>query len=108
MDDRTKQIANEPPLMQFFGATFVPEFDAERLTGQLKRVWDVMKDGGYFTYEEIQEEIQLRFGKRDSIQGISARTRDFRKEQYGSHTVNSRRRGCPQNGLWEYELVRTI
>ena len=41
-------LDNVPPLPdkpRFDGADYVPQRDDVRLTGQLRRVWDVVKDG---------------------------------------------------------------
>jgi len=35
--------------------------------------------------------------------GVSARLRDFRKEKFGSHTVNRRRKAG--GGTFEYQLI---
>lgn len=95
-----------PPPMppKFDGETIIEGWDAERLGGQWKRVFDVMSDGRYRTLEEIQTEILRTTGIHDSITGISARTRDFRKSKWGGHWVNSRRRGDEKRGVWEYSL----
>lgn len=92
-----------PP--QFGGKTFKPEFDAERLTGQWRRVWGAMVDGEWRTLNEIQRNIEYWYEKYDSEAAISARLRDFRKVKFGGHTVNRRRRGDAKKGLFEYQLV---
>lgn len=90
---------------EFDGKTFVAEWDAKRLTGQWKRVFEVMASGAWRTLSEIQDEIWRRFQKHDSTPGISARLRDFRKERFGSHEVLRQRRGEAERGLHEYRLA---
>ena len=85
--------------MRFSGDTYDPEHDHDRLKAQLTRVWAVMKDGEWRTLYEI---AAITF---DSVQSISARLRDFRKERFGGHTVNRRRRGPEKRGLFEYQLI---
>lgn len=83
----------------FGGVTYEPEFDAERLKKQLRRTFNLMQDGEWRTLIEIAE------ATGDLLQSISARLRDFRKDKFGGHTVNRRRRGEPSNGLFEYQLI---
>ena len=87
--------------LNFDGPTFVSAFDAERLTGQHKRVWAVMKDGNWRTLGEIGDAT----GDRSEV-AISARLRDFRKSERSGHTVNRRRRGEASSGLFEYQVVK--
>lgn len=95
--------AKMPP--KFDGDTIIEGWDAERLTGQWKRVYDVMKSGDWYTLSELMHIIFVHTGHNDSMTGISARIRDFRKARFGGHVVNSRRRGDPKRGLHEYQLV---
>jgi len=85
--------------VRFDGATYNPEHDQKRLTGQILRVFDVMKDGNWHTYNEIHEIT------RDPIQSIATRLRDFRKFRFGEHTLLRRNRGHVKKGLNEYKLV---
>jgi hypothetical protein len=87
-----------PP--NFVGPNIVTEFDEERLTGQLRDIFNIMKDGEYRTLGEIK-----RLLGRGSETGISAALRSLRKPQFGSHKVEKRRRGEERNGLWEYALI---
>jgi len=83
----------------FSGDTYQPEHDRDRLARQLGRVREAMKDQEWRTLWEIQALTG------DPLQSVSARLRDFRKERFGSHTLNRRRRGEPSRGLFEYQLV---
>lgn len=90
-----------PPL--FDGKTYEPARDEIRLSGQLARVFNCMKDGRYRTLSEIQRALSCQgLMVKDSEAGISARLRDLRKSKWGSHIVNRRRRGA---GLWEYQVI---
>lgn len=83
---------NSPPLE--------PKYDAVRLNGQMKDIFNIMKYGAWRTLGELKDQLG-----RGTETGISAAVRSFRKDKYGSHTVNRRRRGDPKSGLWEYQLL---
>jgi hypothetical protein len=80
----------------FDGSTYEPTKDRHRLNSQLQRVWAIMIDGKWHTYGEIAAEIKA------SENGVSARFRDFRKPEFGLHTVERRR---VSGGLFEYRLI---
>lgn len=84
---------------QFDGETFEPALDSARLTGQLKRVYRLMKDGRWRTLQEIG------FLTQDSDASVSARLRDLRKDRFGAYRIDRRRRGDGKRGLFEYRLV---
>jgi hypothetical protein len=86
--------------MTFDGETYEPEHDQARLTGQMARVWEVMRDGTWRTFHEIQEQTGDR-----SDAAISARLRDLRKTEFGGYTVERRSRGDRARGLWEYRVT---
>jgi hypothetical protein len=88
-----------PEPMKFDGPDYVPELDQVRLTGQIKRVFDLMRDGRWRTLTEIS----VRTG--DPEASISAQLRHLRKERFGSHVVEKRRRGEGTMGLFEYRLI---
>jgi DNA-binding transcriptional ArsR family regulator len=85
----------------FDGATYKPQFDRARLTGQIKRVFDLMSDGRWRTLDEIQMVVG------GSQPAISARLRDLRKARYGSLQVDRKHRPSvsKMRGLYEYRLV---
>lgn len=70
--------------LHFNGITYEAKFDYDRLKGQNRRVFNVMKDGRYRTLDEIHAVTG------DPTHSISARLRDFRKERFGCHEVNRR------------------
>lgn len=85
---------------RFDGPTFDPIHDAARLTGQLERVWTLMRDGQWRTLDEI---VAVTGGTTASV---SARLRDLRKPRFGGYTVARRARGDRQRGLFEYQVTR--
>ena len=105
--NRDRRDANPlyvPPLFQLFdGPTFEETHDADRLMGQLGKVYQCMKDGKFRTLAEIKAAIEC-----GSEAGISARLRDLRKPRWGGHTVERRRRGEAEKGLHEYRLTLNL
>lgn len=51
-----------------------------------ERVYNLMKDGRWRSLEDIQAKVG------GTLPSVSARLRDLRKEKYGGHTVESRRK----------------
>lgn len=84
---------------RFDGATYEPRYDDARLTGQLRRIWDVMRDGSWHTLHEVAE------ATGDPEASISAQLRHLRKPRFGQHTIERRTRGVRESGLYEYRLV---
>jgi hypothetical protein len=82
----------------FGGATFVYEWDYERLSRQAKVVWDLVSDGEWWTLYQLAEETN------EPTQSISARLRDLRKPEGGSWIVE-RKRLRPGSGTHLYRLV---
>ena len=89
-------IPGARPGAEFDGADYRPERDRLRLTGQLRRVFDLMTDGRWRTLAAIAE------ATRDPVASVSAQIRHLRKPKFGGHTVERRHVG---NGLYEYRLV---
>ena len=85
--------------LRFDGPAYNPKHDRARLTGQIERVFNLMKDGQWRTLQEIAD------ATGDPHASISAQLRHLRKERFGSHTVLKRHRGEPKHGLWEYQLI---
>lgn len=63
---------------------------------QARRVWNQTAGRGWFTLDQIAAETY------DPVQSVSARLRDFRKEKFGSHSVERRRVDLNQ---YEYRVV---
>lgn len=88
-----------PVTPRFNGEVYNRHFDDIRLTGQLKRIFDLMADAVWRTLEEIHQVTG------DPPASISAQLRHLRKERFGKHTVNKRPRGDRAKGLYEYQLI---
>ena len=88
-----------PP--HFNGPEYVEEFDLDRLTGQIRRVYNCMADGCWRTLDQIADQTG------DPHASISAQLRHLRKERFGSHTVNKKRAGGLHaiHGLFVYQLI---
>ena len=84
----------------FNGSDYDPQFDNARLTGQIKRVYNLMIDGNWRTLSEIEAITG------DPQASISAQLRHLRKERFASHIVNKRSRGERVVGLYEYQLLK--
>ena len=80
----------------FNGADYVPERDWDRLTTQIGRVFNCMKDKRWRTLKEIAESTG------DPEASISAQLRHLRKDRFGGHAVNRKHMG---SGLYRYQLV---
>lgn len=81
---------------RFNGPDYDPELDNKRLTGQIKRVFNCMKDGVWRTLSEIETITG------DPQASISAQLRHLRKERFGLHTVEKENKG---GGLFKYRLI---
>jgi hypothetical protein len=66
----------------------------------MQAIYYCMKDGCWRTLAEIHAIVRV-----GSEASISARLRDFRKNQWGANTVNRRRRGEAALGIHEYQLI---
>lgn len=86
--------------MMFNGPDYIPELDDKRLSTQLERVLNCMRDGKWRTLGEISTITG------DPQASISAQLRHLRKPRFGSHIVNKQRRGIREQGLFEYQLER--
>jgi hypothetical protein len=83
----------------FNGPCYESRFDQERLTGQLKAIFDLMKDGEWRTLDEIHRATGVPHASG------SAHLRHLRKRRFGEHTVNKQPRGEREKGLWQYQLI---
>lgn len=88
----------------FDGQTYEPSLDKERLAKQARAVYEIMIDGEWRSLRSIVEACVAR-DVWPSEAGVSARLRDFRKEAFGSHTVNRRRAEPGQGGHFQYQLI---
>jgi len=83
----------------FDGKTYEPEHDRARLSTQLDRVKDYMKDQEWHDIEEIRN---IAGG---TSQSISARIRDLRKPKFGGWVIDRRRVGNKKRGLFQYRMT---
>lgn len=103
--DRMKAEAHSPRLEhrpsppKFGGKSYDPKLDERRLNRCSQRIFDLMKDGVWRTQSEIRTALKL-----GPDVAITSRLRDYRKEEFGSHTLNLRRAGDPTAGRYEYQL----
>lgn len=89
---------------KFSGADYQPTLDKERLTGQILRVFNAMKDGHWRTVQEIKEKIKIDTTFEDPENSIQAQLRNLRKKSFGGYIIERRRRGEPKKGICEYKL----
>ncbi len=99
---------------QFNGSDYDAVFDQSRLSGQIQRVHECMKDGVWRTLDEIakQTTAMKKAAAKDGVEvsedgasSISAQLRNLRKQRFGSYTVDKRSRGDREKGLYEYRLT---
>ena len=73
---------------------------APKLRKDIAAVRTIMRSRGWITLREIELALMDR-NIFIELQSVSARVRDLRKDQFGSHRVDRRFAG---NGVWEYKL----
>src|SRR4051794_1742741 len=83
---------------KFAGAVYSPAFDDARLTGQIGRVFDCVKDGRWRSLDEIATI------PGDPHASVSAQMRHLRNPRFGGWIVEKRARGARPHGLFEYSL----
>ena len=91
--------------LTFQGADFDQERDGVRLTGQIRRVYTIMKDRKWRTVSEIQIDIFKKFAIKDPENSIQAQLRNLRKPEFGKHSVERIRR--EKTNVSEYQLQTT-
>jgi hypothetical protein len=80
----------------FDGDDYNHERDSERLTGQLLRIFEVVKDSKWRTLKEIA----MLTG--DPEASISAQLRHLRKPRFGSYEVEKQH---IDRGLYKYRVI---
>ena len=88
--------------VHFDGESYEPAEDRNRLKAQIVHVYELMSGHQWWSISQLCDAIWKR-GMHASQQSVSARIRDLRKERFGAHTVDRRRRN--KRGDWEYRLV---
>lgn len=79
----------------FDGETYNHRRDHKRLSSQLDDVRDYMAGRGFVTLQQVSK------ATGHSVQSVSARIRDLRKEKFGGRTVTRKSFG---RGLFAYKL----
>lgn len=87
-----------PECPRFDGADISHARDTVRLTKQIKRVYEAMKSGSWMSVAEIHAITG------DPENSIQSQIRNLRKEKFGGHKTETRRRGG--SSLYEYRLVK--
>lgn len=82
--------------VRFAGSDYEPARDDVRLTGQLLRVFECVKDGRWRTLAEIAA------ATGDPPASVSAQLRHLRKDRFGGHDVRKEHVG---GGLFRYRLA---
>jgi len=81
---------------EFYGIGYIEERDHSRLKSKSQHVFEIMKDGQWYTLSDIEKMT----GSPQA--SISAFIRGFRRQSNGGHTVE---REYVQNGLHRYRLI---
>lgn len=95
--ERLVEALEKTDQLYFDGATYEADKDKVRLTGQLGKIFEYMRDGEWRTLEAIGDATGA------PMPSVSTRLRDFRKDRFGAYTVERRR--VNDSGLYEYRLV---
>lgn len=98
MSDEEKLPGVQYPL-RFNGPAYDPALDRDRLSGQIQRIFELVRDGQWRTLSEIAATTG------DPEASVSAQLRHLRKPRFGAYVVEKRRRGLETAGLWEYRLL---
>lgn len=86
----------------FDGVHYEPKKDHERLTGQLKDIYEcLLADGGWMTIAEICCYCADHFDGRYPEPSMSAQLRNLRKERFGGHDIQGRYRNGTR--IFEYK-----
>lgn len=83
---------------EFVGDDYQHDFDHARLSGQLLRIYDLMKDHKWRTVSEIAAITG------DPGPSILAQLGHLRKARFGAYSVEKQSRGERCHGLYEYRV----
>lgn len=95
MTSLQQDLFSPAPRRAFDGPTYDSERDYDRLNAQMRRVFDIVRDGHWHTLAEIAA------ATGDPEASVSARLRDLRKPKYGSREIE---RQFVEKGLWRYRM----
>ena len=84
---------------KFDGSDVVKKLDNPRLEKGITRIFNYMKGERWLTLETISESTSI------GESSVSAQLRNMRKDRFGGHTIEKRRKGERTSGLWEYKLI---
>ena len=84
----------------FNGPDYQPELDFVRLSGQIQRVKEALETWRWWSLGDLAQVTG------DPEASISAQIRHLRKNRFGSHVIEKRRRGDRSSGLFEYRMVK--
>lgn len=87
-----------PTSPRFDGSDYDPVFDQTRLTKGIKRVYDALFNGEWWTLRTLSNYTGVPEAS------CSAFVRHLRKPRFGSHVIEKRRKELGA-GTWEYRLV---
>lgn len=94
--DTPPPAKKKPAKPRFGGQTFDAKRDTERLSNQLRRVRDLIRDGRWRTLDQIAGAVHA------PAASVSTRLRDLRKPEFGGHAVDRQPIGA---GVSVYRLV---
>jgi predicted transcriptional regulator len=84
---------------EFDGHTYDRDEDYQRLGHQIRRVFDVMKDGAWRSLQDLTRQTG------DPEASVSARIRDLRKDKFGKWIITRQRMVSGKGrGSWIYRL----
>ena len=81
--------------LRFDGSDYIHKRDGIRLTGQLERVFNVMKNGDWITLRQLSDRA------RCPEASASAQLRNLRKDRFGSFLVEKK---FDHMGVFSYRL----
>jgi len=92
-----KQLEIDLKSVRFNGSDYDPLKDNTRLTGQILRIFNLMKDGEWRTLADIEQKTG------DPQASISAQLRHLRKARFGGFKVI---KSNLSGGLFRYKVIK--
>ena len=92
-----QQLEIDYKSVRFNGSDYDPLKDNVRLTGQILRIFNLMKDGEWRTLTDIEQKTG------DPQASISAQLRHLRKARFGGFEVIKSNLG---GGLFRYKVIK--
>lgn len=98
LNSRKSGLLKQDP--HFDGSDYDEKLDKNRLTGQILRIYDTIKDQKWRTLAEIEGSTG------DPQASVSAQLRNLRKSRFGGHVIEKRRvSSINGTGTWQYRLL---